>query len=231
MSSDQYIVVPNRVIMRCLPDNLAIKYRQRMKEDDRANSGTETSEHRLRQAKNLLIFLRIQAEVWEEGRLQTGRRSYEGEDSMATESQDSTEFIRSAAALTCSTASINQVCPLYNSQQYSVMSCSANLSADEKRVRLLNNNCRFRCRTHYHIARECKEAIILTCGSCRHHHLTDLCDLSRPIVQDPVPALESVALERPLSWRLQTITTTQSMHVGCMAVLLQRGRIWARSGN
>lgn len=75
VSSDQHIVVLSRVMMRCLPDDLAIMYRQKMKEDDCANSATQTSEHTLRQAKGLLIFLRIQVEVREEGRLQPRRRS------------------------------------------------------------------------------------------------------------------------------------------------------------
>ncbi|XP_037525616.1 uncharacterized protein LOC119402539 [Rhipicephalus sanguineus] len=60
VSPDQYIVVLNRVMMRCLPDDLAIMHRQKTKEDDRATSGTETPEDRMRRAKDLLTFLRIQ---------------------------------------------------------------------------------------------------------------------------------------------------------------------------
>ncbi|KAL1442544.1 hypothetical protein MTO96_046369 [Rhipicephalus appendiculatus] len=87
-------------MMRCLPDNQAFMYRQKTKEDDHANSETETSEDRLRRAKDLLTSLRIQVEVREEGNLQLRRRSYQSEDSMESESTDGAELIPLAAALT-----------------------------------------------------------------------------------------------------------------------------------
>ncbi|XP_037503227.1 uncharacterized protein LOC119378052, partial [Rhipicephalus sanguineus] len=134
VSPDQYIVVVNRVMMRCLPDDLAIMYRQKIKEDDGATSGTETPEDRMRRARDLLTFLRIQVEVMEEGRLQLCRRPYESENmSMATESTGGAEHIPSAAALTSSTVSVNQVRTLCKSSGHTIISGNAILSADDKR--------------------------------------------------------------------------------------------------
>ncbi|KAH7935198.1 hypothetical protein HPB52_004786 [Rhipicephalus sanguineus] len=68
VSPDQYNVVLNRVLMRCLPDDLAILYRQKSKEAAQNTSGIATPEERARQAAEMLSFLRIQIEVREEGR-------------------------------------------------------------------------------------------------------------------------------------------------------------------
>ncbi|KAH7943590.1 hypothetical protein HPB52_009381 [Rhipicephalus sanguineus] len=190
----------------------------------------QTPEDRIRRAKDLLTFLRIQVEVREEGRLQLRRRPHESEKmSMATESTGGAEHIPSAASLTSSAVSVNQVCPLCNSSGHSIISCNATLSADDKRVRLRNNNCCFRCGTRNHIARLCKKSYSLTCGTCRRRHLTILCELSRPVEGLP-PTAESVALGRPSLPSLRTVTTAQSTHIGSTAVLLQTGRIWAECG-
>ncbi|KAH7935337.1 hypothetical protein HPB52_006417 [Rhipicephalus sanguineus] len=189
-----------------------------------------TPEDRIRRAKDLLTFLRIQVEVREEGRLQLRRRPHESEKmSMATESTGGAEHIPSAASLTSSAVSVNEVCPLCNSSGHSIISCNATLSADDKRVRLRNNNCCFRCGTRNHIARLCKKSYSLTCGTCRRRHLTILCELSRPVEGLP-PTAESVALGRPSLPSLRTVTTAQSTHIGSTAVLLQTGRIWAECG-
>ncbi|KAH7983790.1 hypothetical protein HPB52_014359 [Rhipicephalus sanguineus] len=191
----------------------------------------QTPEDRIRRAKDLLTFLRIQVEVREEGRLQLRRRPHESEKmSMATESTSGAEHIPSAAARTSSAVSVNQVCPLCNSSGHSIISCNATLSADDKRVRLRNNNCCFRCGTRNHIARLCKKSYSLICGTCRRRHLTILCELSKPVDGLP-PTTESVALERPSLPSLRTVTTAQSTHIGSTAVLLQTGRIWAECGN
>ncbi|KAH7962266.1 hypothetical protein HPB52_015123 [Rhipicephalus sanguineus] len=63
-----YNVVLNRVLMRCLPDDLAILYRQKSKEAAQDTSGIATPEERARQHAEMLSFLRIQIEVREEGR-------------------------------------------------------------------------------------------------------------------------------------------------------------------
>ncbi|KAH7973045.1 hypothetical protein HPB52_020792 [Rhipicephalus sanguineus] len=200
VSPDQHIVVLNRVMMRCLPDE---------DKDDGATSGTETPEDRIRRAKDLLTFLRIQVEVREEGRLQLRRRPYESENmSMATESTGGADHIPSAAALTSSTVSVNQVYTLCNSSGHAIISCNATQSADDKRVMLRYNNGCFRCGTRNHIARLCKKSYSLTWGTCRRRHLTIQCELSRPVEGLP-PTAESVALGRPSSPSLRTVTTAQ----------------------
>ncbi|KAH8027783.1 hypothetical protein HPB51_009665 [Rhipicephalus microplus] len=120
---------------------------------------------------------------------------------------------------------------LSNCQEHSIMFCTANLPADEKPVRLRNNNCCFRCGIRNPNSRACKNANSLTCGSCHRRHLTILCDLSRPVVQDSLTAAEFIALGRPPSSRLQTITTAKSKLIGRTAVVLPTGRIRAKSGN
>ncbi|XP_037501420.1 uncharacterized protein LOC119375312 [Rhipicephalus sanguineus] len=68
VSPDQYNVVLSRVLMRCLPDDLAILYRQKSKEAAQDTSGIATPEERALQDAEMLSFLRIQIEVREEGR-------------------------------------------------------------------------------------------------------------------------------------------------------------------
>ncbi|KAH7948141.1 hypothetical protein HPB52_018767 [Rhipicephalus sanguineus] len=69
---EQYTVVLHRVLMRCLPEDLAIMYRQKKKEE--STRGTNASaeptppEARTHKATDILAFLKIQVEVREEGK-------------------------------------------------------------------------------------------------------------------------------------------------------------------
>ncbi|KAH8018554.1 hypothetical protein HPB51_008883 [Rhipicephalus microplus] len=60
VAADQYAVVLNYVFMLCLPEDLAIVYRQKSKESNGASSIAVTPENRTRLAKELLTFIRIQ---------------------------------------------------------------------------------------------------------------------------------------------------------------------------
>ncbi|KAH7947342.1 hypothetical protein HPB52_010254 [Rhipicephalus sanguineus] len=69
---DQYTVVLNRVLMKCLPEDLAILYRQKKKEES-TQDGDASAEHTTPEAKthkatDILSFLKIQVEVREEGK-------------------------------------------------------------------------------------------------------------------------------------------------------------------
>ncbi|XP_037521631.1 uncharacterized protein LOC119398888 [Rhipicephalus sanguineus] len=69
---EQYTVVLHRVLMRCLPEDLAIMYRQKKKEESThgTNASTESTppEARTHKATDILAFLKIQVEVREEGK-------------------------------------------------------------------------------------------------------------------------------------------------------------------
>ncbi|XP_037518298.1 uncharacterized protein LOC119395079 [Rhipicephalus sanguineus] len=112
VSPDQYTVVLNRVLMRCLPENLAIIYRQKTKETNCASSIAETPEGRTRLAKEMLTFLRIQVEIREESR-QLSRRPLQDEPrTHMPEEIYGAEPIPSASALTGSTLPVRPACPL-----------------------------------------------------------------------------------------------------------------------
>ncbi|KAH7981610.1 hypothetical protein HPB52_000214 [Rhipicephalus sanguineus] len=226
VSPDQYTVVLNRVLMRCLPEDLAIIYRQKTKETNCAPSIAESPEDRTRLAKEMLTFLRIQLEIREEGR-QLSRRALQDEPrTHMPEEIYGAEPIPSASALTGSNLPVRLACPLCQSKDHMIAFCNANLSAEEKRARLQYANCCFRCGTRNHIARLCRKSINLRCGTCHRRHLTILCELSRP-AEDLQSSGGSPAFHEPPPQPMRNVTTAQSSHVDSTPVLLQTGRVWA----
>ncbi|XP_037505817.1 uncharacterized protein LOC119382165 [Rhipicephalus sanguineus] len=230
VSPDQYTVVLNRVLMRCLPEDLAIMYRQKTKETNCAPSIAETPEDRTRLAKEMLTFLRIQVEIREEGR-QLSRRALQDEPrTHMPEEIYGAEPIPSASALTGSALPVRPACPLCQSKDHTIAFCNADLSAEEKRARLQYANCCFRCGTRNHIARLCRKSINIRCGTCHRRHLTILCELSRP-AEDLPSSGGSPSFHEPPPQPMRNVTTAQSSHVESTPVLLQTGRVWAESGD
>ncbi|XP_037521503.1 uncharacterized protein LOC119398758 [Rhipicephalus sanguineus] len=230
VSPDQYTVVLNRVLMRCLPEDLAIMYRQKTKETNCAPSIAETPEDRTRLAKEMLTFLRIQVEIREEGR-QLSRRALQDEPRTHMPQEIyGAEPIPSASALTGSALPVRPACPLCQSKDHTIAFCNADLSAEEKRARLQYGNCCFRCGTRNHVARLCRKSINIRCGTCHRRHLTILCELSRP-AEDLPSSGGSPAVDEPPPQPMRNVTTAQSSHVESTPVLLQTGRVWAESGD
>ncbi|KAH7975612.1 hypothetical protein HPB52_003705 [Rhipicephalus sanguineus] len=183
VSPDQYNVVLNRVLMRCLPDDLAILYRQKPKEAAQDTSGIATPEERARQVAEMLSFLRIQIEVREEGR--PGRTPSAFSRFLPDEDVEPpsapTGHLPTASALAAESVPITEeVCRLCSSCQHTIADCNVQLSAEEKRARLRTARCCYRCGWQNHIARFCRRARSIICSKCNRRHLTILCELFTP---------------------------------------------------
>ncbi|XP_037521388.1 uncharacterized protein LOC119398627 [Rhipicephalus sanguineus] len=233
---EQYIVVLHRVLMRCLPEDLRIMYRQKKKEESTrgTNASAESTppEARTHKATDILAFLKIQVEVREEGK-QEAASSYT--QNSITEPGDmssptrSSQGIPSASAL-AATESLQQrtPCVLCDSRGHGLAECTVDLYADEKRARLLNARCCYKCRMRNHVARFCRVSLNLTCNKCQRRHLTVLCELSRAVntTAAPTPTVPggSSGSTSP------TVTTASTSATEAKSVLLQTGRVWAESG-
>ncbi|KAH7947894.1 hypothetical protein HPB52_016545 [Rhipicephalus sanguineus] len=161
---DQYTVVLNRVLMRCLPEDLAILYRQKKKEestqDGDASAQHTTPEARMHKATDILSFLKIQVEVREEGK-QAAPSSHPCHSTMVPDDMNSltrsVHAIPSASALVA-TEPLQQrtlSCVLCNSRAHSLTECTAEMSVEEKKARLRNSRCCYRCGTRNHVAQFC----------------------------------------------------------------------------
>ncbi|KAH7985866.1 hypothetical protein HPB52_025344 [Rhipicephalus sanguineus] len=149
---DQYTVVLSHILMRCLPEDLAIVYRQI--EEERGD--TPLKQERTRRPS----FLKIQVEEREEEKKEAPS-SHSRHSTMVPNDMGSpirfAQNIPSASAL-AATESLQQrtlSCVLCNSRAHSPAECSANSSAQDKRARLRNARCFYRCGTRNHVARFC----------------------------------------------------------------------------
>ncbi|XP_037520499.1 uncharacterized protein LOC119397132 [Rhipicephalus sanguineus] len=233
---EQYTVVLHRVLMRCLPEDLAIMYQQKKKQE--STRGTTASaeptppEARTHKATNILAFLKIQVEVREEGKREAASSythnsiTVPGDMSSPTRSS---QGIPSASAL-AATESLQRrkPCVLCDSRGRSLAECTVDLSADEKRARLLNARCCYKCGMRNHVARFCRVSLSLTCNKCQSRHLTVLCELSRAVTTTAAPAPTVPSGSSGSASR--TVTTASTGATEAKSVLLQTGRVWADSG-
>ncbi|KAH7976289.1 hypothetical protein HPB52_011006 [Rhipicephalus sanguineus] len=193
---EQYTVVLHRVLMRCLPEDLAIMYRQKKKEE--STRGTNASaeptppEARTHKATDILAFLKIQVEVREEGK-QAAPSLHPCHSTMVPDDMNSptrsAHAIPPASALVA-TESLQQrtlSCVLCNSRAHSLAECTAEMSVEEKKARLRYSRCCYRCGTRNHVAQFCRVSRNFTCNKCRRRHLTVLCELSRAVATTASP--------------------------------------------
>ncbi|XP_037503466.1 uncharacterized protein LOC119378375 [Rhipicephalus sanguineus] len=233
VSPDQYNVVLNRVLMTCLPDDLAILYRQKSKEDAQDMSAIATPEERARHDAEMLSFLRIQIEVREEGR--PGRTPSAFLRLLPEEGVESPSapmgHLPTASAL--ATESV-EVCALCSSCQHTIADCNVQLSAEEKRARLRTARCCYRCGLQNHMARFCRRARSIICSKCNRRHLTILCELFTPAAPTRANATTVNQDEPRIAGRgtnTPSVTSAPSALSGINAVLLQTGRVWIECGS
>ncbi|KAH7977513.1 hypothetical protein HPB49_002059 [Dermacentor silvarum] len=99
-------------------------------------------------------------------------------------------------------------CPLCNSRDHGIAESTANIPADEKRAKLRNAHCCYRCDTRDHVARFCRVSRSLACNKCQRRHLTVLCELSGAVARTANPgATEQRAASGPTS---PTVTTASA---------------------
>ncbi|XP_064468683.1 uncharacterized protein LOC135382942 [Ornithodoros turicata] len=186
-----YAVILHRVVMRCLPEELAVEFRQRQIE--RAEStghatGSTASQsvtsdiltaERIKAVEDVMKFFRSHIESREDCRLAHRKPlARESSDSFS----DAPPTALSLTARSTPTSSPPRSCPLCNSTAHGITECQATLPPSEKRRLLAANRCCFKCGKRNHLARECRSSRSLTCMTCRGHHLSLLHDIqpSRP---------------------------------------------------
>ncbi|XP_037518223.1 uncharacterized protein LOC119395000 [Rhipicephalus sanguineus] len=183
MLSSEYAVVLHRVLMRSLPEDLAIQCRKRTKTGaDAADSAVQSRDE---QVKAILKFLQVEVESREESRA-SREKATSGRPSTNRKAAETSSppHLPSALALTARSSSpgatsrpAQTICPLCDISGHLTQDCRAALSAEEKHQRLSSNSCCFRCGKQGHIARSCRTAAWLKCDRCSGRHISALCDI------------------------------------------------------
>ncbi|KAL1470022.1 hypothetical protein MTO96_040720 [Rhipicephalus appendiculatus] len=159
--ASEYAVILHRVLMRSLPEDIAILYRQRMKETETNNGATPRS--RQEEVRDVMKFLQIQIESREES-----SRSRCLQRSSPTRHDRSHPRLQppvpSALALAAGSATNSYACcVLCGHRDHSVKDYQTTMTADEIRGRLIERNCCFKCAREGHTARQCRNAAWLKC--------------------------------------------------------------------
>ncbi|KAH7956319.1 hypothetical protein HPB52_008140 [Rhipicephalus sanguineus] len=211
VSPDQYNVVLNRVLMRCLPDDLAILYRQKSKKPRRIRPVREEG----RPGRTPSAFSRLLPE-----------------EDVEPPSAPMGHLPTASALAAESVAVTEEVCPLCSSCQHTIADCNVQLSAEEKRAPLRTARCCYRCGLQNHMARFCRRARTIICSKC-NRHLTILCELFTPAAPTRENATTVNQDEPRIAGRgtnMPSVTSAPSALSGINAVLLQTGRVWIECG-
>ncbi|KAL1467384.1 hypothetical protein MTO96_042227 [Rhipicephalus appendiculatus] len=222
MSPSEYAVILHRVLMRSLPEDIAILYRQRMKETETNNGATPRS--RQEEVRDVMKFLQIQIESREESSRSRclQRSSPTGHDRSHTRLQP---LVPSALALAAGSATNSHACcVLCGHRDHSVKDCQTTMTADEIRGRLIERSCCFKCAREGHTARQCRNAAWLKCKHCAKRHLTVLCEIWKP--QNRAIATSSDTTKTD-SVSVTTSAPASSSTPPSPAVLMQTATVWA----
>lgn len=223
--TSQYAVVLHRVLMRCLPEELAVVFRQRQIE--RAESapapGTSTSDHfeseRCSEVEAIMRFLRSQIESREDCKLMQ-RRVHPREQEFPSFSEDP------PAALALAARTFNgpqRRCPLCDRDSHALQDCPRRISPSEKRRLVIAKRCCVKCGKFNHFARDCRSYRFLTCSSCGGQHLSTLCDIQVATTDHPSALSAYPQSARPPTPPLTTATCLKA----AARILLQTARAWA----
>ncbi|KAL1466543.1 hypothetical protein MTO96_026581 [Rhipicephalus appendiculatus] len=222
VQASEYAVILHRVLMRSLPEDIAILYRQRMKETETNNGATPRS--RQEEVRDVMKFLQIQIESREESSRSRclQRSSPTGHDRSHPRLQPP---VPSALALAAGSATNSHACcVLCGHRDHSVKDCQTTMTADEIRGRLIERNCCFKCAREGHAARQCRNAAWLKCKHCAKRHLTVLCEIWKP--QNRAIATSSDTTKTD-SVSVTTSAPASSSTPPSPAVLMQTATVWA----
>ncbi|KAL1436404.1 hypothetical protein MTO96_049638 [Rhipicephalus appendiculatus] len=208
--------------MRSLPEDIAILYRQRIKETETNNGATPRS--RQEEVRDVMKFLQLQIESREESsRSRCLRKSSPtGHDRSHPRLQAP---VLSALAMAAGSATNSRACcVLCGHRDHSVKDCQTTMTADEIRGRLIERNCCFRCAREGHAARQCLNATWLKCKHCAKHHLTVLREISKPENHATATSRDTTKTD---SVSLTTSAPASSCTPPSPAVLMQTATVWA----
>ncbi|KAL1466386.1 hypothetical protein MTO96_042771 [Rhipicephalus appendiculatus] len=220
--ASEYAVILHRVLMRSLPEDIAILYRQRMKETETNNGATPRS--RQEEVRDVMKFPQIQIESREESSRSRclQRSSPTGHDRSHPRLQPP---VPSALALAAGSATNSHACcVLCGHRDHSVKDCQTTMTADEIRGRLIERSCCFKCAREGHTARQCRNAAWLRCKHCAKRHLTVLCEIWKP--QNRAIATSSDTTKTD-SVSVTTSAPASSSTPPSPAVLMQTATVWA----
>ncbi|XP_077564690.1 uncharacterized protein LOC144180177 [Haemaphysalis longicornis] len=137
VSPDQYSVVLHRVLLRTLPHDLGLLYRQRLQEVQL--DASEDASARSKKIKVILDFLRVQVEIREESAFD---RSVPSTHRVQEKGQSSPPRVVLPTAMTLSAQCLSAGrprCQLCNAQDHVLAHCTSAVSPEEKRKRLQAN--------------------------------------------------------------------------------------------
>ncbi|XP_077564559.1 uncharacterized protein LOC144180026 [Haemaphysalis longicornis] len=229
VSPDQYSVVLHRVLLRTLPHDLGLLYRQRLKEEHQDASEVSASPSaRSKDVKVILDFLRVQVEIREESASDCSVPSTRRGQGRQQSSPPRTDPPTAMSLGTQSPSSGLHGCELCNARDHDIAYCRAPMSPEEKQKRLQASKCCFRCGKGNHLAKHCRSANSLVCGLCSRRHLTTLCDIQRPAgrFEPPSRRPDPSPSDRATSGTANAVTSASTSAAGLTPVLLQTGRAW-----
>ncbi|XP_064464774.1 uncharacterized protein LOC135376119 [Ornithodoros turicata] len=205
---EHYAVILERVITRCLPEDLCVLFRQRRVDatdaSRRERGGDDVTDASRRDrggggavdtptenVEALISFLKVQVETREEVALTraTGQASQRPSRSPSILPSPATASALAATSgrssglmdhqLRPSSRPPSDSCPLCGSTDHPLQSCTVYLSPADKKLRISRTGRCFRCGKPGHPSRLCTTAALLSCANCHGRHLSVLCDIQR----------------------------------------------------
>ncbi|KAH6948808.1 hypothetical protein HPB50_026542 [Hyalomma asiaticum] len=220
----EYGAVPRRVLLKALPSDFSILYRQREKEalppDNAAASPAD-------QADQSSIEIREESGFGETTSFTSKRhlqREFRGPELQLPTAAASSAEVR---------FSYSRPCLLCNSAAHTIRERSAPFPQEEQSRRIQAGNLCFRCAKGKNFASEGRRARSLQCRRCPGPHLTSICDINHITNRSCEPTLRSSNTSAPREQAPESIvtqcraTSVSTSSAGLTPVLLQTGRAWA----
>ncbi|XP_077552449.1 uncharacterized protein LOC144166823 [Haemaphysalis longicornis] len=232
IAPDRYAVIIHRVLLKALPHDIALLYRQRMKE-----SAANEVNGDAKQVQEILDFLRIQVEIREEGYMDsTGPQVGRPPAPRPTPHEEFSPPSAAALHAESSPPPRGDCCPLCDGRGHWIAQCTANVPPEEKRRRLQAGRHCFRCGKQNHIARAFQTARTLSCSRCSRRHLTSLCDVAQPGSAHATRSPHSAGQGGPPtvpkpSHAASSVVTASTRSTRPTPVYLQTCRAWATGPN
>ncbi|KAH7943788.1 hypothetical protein HPB52_011739 [Rhipicephalus sanguineus] len=178
VSPGEYCTVLRRILLKALPPDLSILYRQRQKEALLAENADASQGAQSQQVKDLMNFIRVQIEIGEESGLEEAPSSTSRRHPQR-ELRPPQPPLPSAVALSTEVRPpYSRPCLLCNSPEHTIQECSERITPEDKRRRFQVDKLCFRCAKRNHFANDCRTSRFLQCHQCAGRHLASLCGIN-----------------------------------------------------